>query len=285
MRTILYILLATSLLSTLSCRRNQPASEPVAPTYTNLLPILPGGNVLLTSEYAEFEIKDEDQFRTLYTHQPNGHMAIASRIDRYRLDNLVVPYMQHMIAANLLCPEAERALLIGAGGGSMIHFLQSYTPKLHLDAIDIDPAIIALSQDLFGIKTNATTRLIEADGFEFIANSTDQHYDIIYLDAFLRPSPTTDHAGIPLELKTLHFYQDLKRILRPSGVVAFNLHASDSLQHDITTIQKAFLHTHVLEVEHSTNRIIIAANQPLQPRSTEIPWLRLISKKLLETPK
>ena len=39
--------------------------------------------------------------------------------------------------------------------------------------------------------------IVTADGLKFIAEAEKQ-YDVIYLDAFLKPSADTDSTGVPL---------------------------------------------------------------------------------------
>ena len=172
---------------------------------------LPDGGLPVKTPYTDYLLRDEFHFRTLYMVQPNGDLWVSSRINLYNPANLVVPYMKYMMAANLLVPDAQRALLVGVGGGSMIHFLQLHEPTLRVDGVDIDPEVIALAQNWFGISESESVALHPADGIQFMRDAEEAAYDIIYLDAFIRPNDDTDHAGIPLHLKTQSFYAKVEK--------------------------------------------------------------------------
>ena len=92
--------------------------------------------------------------------------------------------------------------------------------------------VVKLAADMFGTKPSENVKIVTADGFKFIAAAKDQTYDVIYMDAFLKPSADTDGTGAPLALRTQQFYKQLQEKLKPGGVVAFNLNPHADLDAD-----------------------------------------------------
>ena len=68
--------------------------------------------------------------------------------------------------------------------------------------MDIDPEMVAIADRYFATRSTDRIRILATDGYEFI-RSTDGSaptYDVIYMDAFLRPSEETDRSGNPLRM-------------------------------------------------------------------------------------
>jgi spermidine synthase len=86
-----------------------------------------------------------------------------------------------------------------------------------------------------------------ADAFAYL-DTTEKRYDVIYLDAFLKPAPDTDATGVPLRLKTARFYKSMQGKLQPDGLVVFNLNRHGATDADIVTIQNAFPQVYVFRV-------------------------------------
>jgi spermidine synthase len=86
-----------------------------------------------------------------------------------------------------------------------------------------------------------------------------ERYDLILMDAFLRPSSGTDATGVPTGFKTLAFLGHLKRALAPGGVVAFNINEHASMADDIAAVAAAFGQAAVYRCPPADNKVIIAA--------------------------
>lgn len=65
-------------------------------------------------------------------------------------------------------PELNNVLLIGLGGGSLCSYLNAKFPELHIDAVDIDSAVIEIAQRYFGLKTGPNLKVHCADGLKYI---------------------------------------------------------------------------------------------------------------------
>ena len=110
---------------------------------------------------------------------------------------------------------------------------------MQIDAVEIDPLVVQLADKYFGTRSGENVNIVTADGLKFIAEAKKQ-YDVIYLDAFLKPSADTDATGVPLSLRTRQFYEQLQAKLKPGGVAAFNINPHAQMAEDVRAIRSAF---------------------------------------------
>jgi len=212
------------------------------------------------SEYSLIRVRRAGSVRTLVFVRDNGVEAIESQVDLRRPHQLLVPYSHTMFASYLFQPHPKRVAIIGLGGGAMVHFLRRYDPQVHIDAVEIDPVVVKIAREYFSVQPDDRLNVITADGLDFLAK-TQQQYDVVYLDAFLKPAPDTDETGMPLRLKTIRFYQMVQQKLRPGGVVAINLNQHPGLRQDIETIRQAFAQVYAFRVGLG-NLVMVGTAQP-----------------------
>jgi spermidine synthase len=175
-----------------------------------------------------------------------------------------------MFANYLLQPKQSKVLIVGLGGGSMVHFLQKHDPTVAVDAVEIDPVVVQLAERFFNLKPQKNVKLIVADGFEYF-KKTQTKYDTIYMDAFLKPSAETDETGVPLQLRTIQFYQQLQSRLTDGGCVVFNINPHAGLDEDLKTITKAFPQTYVFSLPNSEGVVAVGS---MLPERRELDALR-----------
>jgi spermidine synthase len=214
-------------------------------------------SVDINSKISKMIVKQRGSVRTLYFVRDDGRQAIESQMDMEAPHKLRLRYTRSMFASYLFVPEPKRVLIVGLGAGSMVHFLQRYEPRLYVEAVDIDPVILEMAAAHFDTHGSEYVTLIAADGLQYIRDA-EALYDVIYIDAFLKPSVSTDVTGIPLELKTAAFYEEMQRKLAPGGAAVFNLHLDRGLEQELAPIQEAFASTHVFEVPSSKNYVVVA---------------------------
>ena len=229
---------------------------------------LPSSEIRASGMFSEIAIRDLKGRRGLYFIRPNGAQLLETELDLSRPDILQVKYTQDMLAVYPLLPQRPiRALLVGLGGGAMVHALRAYDPQLDLDVVEIDPVVVRFAREHFGLKALENERrphlgelrVITEDGFAFLATTSEApRYDIIWMDAFLQPSEETDSTGSPLNLKTVSF---LKRIsaerLTDQGVIAININHHRGLKRDIDTVRASFPTSTVWQVPNTGNYIAV----------------------------
>jgi spermidine synthase len=209
-----------------------------------------GGGAVVHEERSEFsriKIRQSKNERALWFVRDNGDEVIESIVDIAKPHNLLVTYTKFMFTSYLVRPKQEKVLIVGLGGGSMVHFLRKYDPDCKVDVVEIDPVIVKVADKYFGVKSGGNVNIITQDAFAFFKN-TENRYDVIYMDAFLKPSDKTDSTGVPLRLKTIMFYKDLQKKLTPDGMVVFNINPHDDLSDDLKNIKEAFAQSYFFEL-------------------------------------
>ncbi len=205
---------------------------------------MPNGSQTFRSDFAPLLVEEIGSKRSLFIVDEEGNRLMASsRMDVARPHDLLVPYTRTMFASYLFLPRQERVLIVGLGGGSMIRFLEHHEPDLRVDVVEIDPVVIRVAREYFGTRASENIRILERDGFQFLRDIADP-YDVIYMDAFIKPSEETDGSGIPLNLKTKAFLRDIQEKVKPEGLVVFNVHED----RDIGTLREVFPQVYVFRL-------------------------------------
>jgi len=224
-----------------------------------------------TSNYSRVKVTREPgtRHRTLWFVRDNGQEVIESSVDLERPDDLRIEYTRFMFLSYAFRPEPKRALIVGLGGGAMVHFLKAHDPGLKLDVVEIDPMIVGIADRFFDVRSGGNVDVRTADGLAYLKQA-EAKYDVIYMDAFLRPSGGTDKTGVPLHLKTEAFYGQVKARLNPDGIVVFNLNPHPAIQQDIRNIRRSFRNAYAFRLEGYPGFIVVASTAEKPMTRTEI---------------
>lgn len=228
------------------------------------------------SKYSRIKVTRQEMTRTLWFVRDNGEEVVESSVDLERPDDLLVPYTRFMFLSYVFRPNPGRVLIVGLGGGAMVHFLQRHDPKVKVDVVEIDPEIVGIADRYFGVRTERNVHINVTDGLEYLQTS-DARYDVIYMDAFLRPSGGTDAVGVPLHLKTLAFYGEVRKRLNPDGLVVFNVNPHAKVAKDIRAVEESFPNTYVFPLGGNEGYVVVAstAKEKLSPRTIRDEAARL----------
>ena len=75
-----------------------------------------------------------------------------SVIDLAQPDRLVFDYAHMMMGALFVTPAPQNVLIVGLGGGSLPRALAAILPAMHLDVVEIDPAVTRVARKYFSRK-------------------------------------------------------------------------------------------------------------------------------------
>lgn len=121
-------------------------------------------------------------------------------------------------------PRPKDALFIGLGGGSAPKkFLASY-PDLRVDVAEIDPVVIAVAREFFGVPGDGPRLKVAAEDGRLFLKGTAKTYHFIAVDAYYADA-------VPFHLFTREFFALAGRRLKPDGVLAINVIASFKGEH------------------------------------------------------
>ncbi len=239
----------------------RPSTRPGRPVRTETEPVDLDGLGLeldVRSSYSHIRIRKTNNTRTLLFVRDSGEEVTESMVNLDRPHQLLVTYTRFMFLSYLFRPKPEKVLMVGLGGGAMVHFLQHYDANVKVDVVEIDPAIVSIADKYFGVRSGDNVNIMTKDGFEYLTKS-GAAYDVIYMDAFLKPSRDTDSTGVPLRLKTLKFYAEIQKRLKPDGLVVFNLNPHSTVDGDIKNIRDAFPQTYVFELPEYGGLVVVGS--------------------------
>lgn len=222
------------------------------------------------SEFSRIRVREKGRVRRLLFVDETGGEHCQSAIDLDDPATLQHGYARTLFASLLFRERQDRVLVVGLGGGGMVRFLNERFPGTLVEAVEIDPVVVGLAAEYFGVDEGPRTKIHTADAFTFF-DSPRGDFDAIYLDAFLR-APESSGLGVAAErLKTEAFLGILRSHLKPGGVVSFNLIVSDSgTGEDLESIRAVFPGMVRFEVPGTGNLVVVALRDERSPAPEEL---------------
>lgn len=108
-------------------------------------------------------------------------------------------------------------LVLGLGGGSVLPLLRREQGRTGpITAIELDPAVLQVAAEEFGVQPEPGLQLVCADAFAWLPTAPSDHFELVVVDLFL-------DLKLPAELGEAAFWQQLRRVLRPGGWALCNL--------------------------------------------------------------
>jgi len=231
------------------------------------------------SLYQYLQVQQRDDGTTLLIVNEGGAMQSIARendvlnpASTYYESYLLLPYMGSFA-------DGPDVLVIGAGGGTIPHWLAVYVEPcfsgMDIDAVEIDPRASELGYEYFGGSSDEYTTH-EADGRIFIESAED-NWDIIITDTY------SNQIYIPFHLTTLEYFQALRDHLNPGGIIAMNVNAinesSQLLASVGATVAEVFPYVYRVPVANDYNYMVIASDYPLHAPPPDSfpdwnPWLQ-----------
>lgn len=109
----------------------------------------------------------------------------------------------------------KKVLFLGVAGGTALKQLVTVYPKVEVTGVDLDPAVLKVAREYFGLKGERRIKLVAEDARWFV--STDREtYDVIAIDLYV-----TGH--IPFFTTTREFFTLVRERLSENGVVIMNI--------------------------------------------------------------
>ena len=128
----------------------------------------------------------------------------ASYVDLADPSHLEFDYMRWMRIV-LRAARARRVLHVGGGACALPRALAAEDPDGRQEVCEIDPEVLALAREHFGLRRTPGLRVRVADGRAFVARQAPGSWDAIAIDAFIA-------ATIPRRLITVQALADVARV-------------------------------------------------------------------------
>lgn len=222
-----------------------------------------------TSFYGEIKVVDVGSQRMLLVD------GVTQSGEYFKTHQATPQYVKDMMTAiRRYHSQAQRALVIGLGGGNFVHALLQ--AGLAVDVVEIDKKIKAVATEYFGVDPQRV-RITLDDGRRYVRNCTEQ-YDVVVCNTF-------NGESFPSHLLTREFFREVKSVLNPGGVMALNFVGYVQGQHRwaaaavYATVhaENKWCHTFFREPKHRfANIVYIAGDGPELPEPQADPaWENL----------
>lgn len=159
-------------------------------------------------------------------------------------------YRSHSYFDNVLLfllqdyPNKKEVLMLGSAGATISTIANRYlgdTIDLSFTNVDIDPEVHRLAKRWFNADHEGV-RFVSEDARSFIRTDS-QLYDLVILDVYV------NELFIPATLYSVEFFQQVRRRLKPGGIVTMNVNAkgeqSPIIQAGLGSLAKSFDHVYV----------------------------------------
>ena len=214
------------------------------------------------SDFQEYTIIDTEAYgKVLYI---DGEMQSAEKDEFLYHESFVHPAM-------VAHPCPKNVLVIGAGEGAAAREILRHPTVERVVLVDIDEGVVQASKDYLsewhqGSFDNPKVELVIMDGKQYVENTLEK-FDVVFIDVCdqLADSPV-------MELYSTNFYNSLKGILTPDGIVtvqAMQLEPTASADHLIVlnALQEVFpfVNTYAMYIPsfYSTWGFVIASKCPM----------------------
>ncbi len=114
-------------------------------------------------------------------------------------------------------PDVRSVLVLGVGGGTVIHLLHTLYSHAQITGVDIDDKMIAIGKKYFDLDNITGLSLIQSDAKTFVAHARvdKKKWDMVVVDIFVG-------ATIPPFVAEESFLKDVSAILTPRGTLLIN---------------------------------------------------------------
>lgn len=161
--------------------------------------------------------------------------------------------------------EPPRVLHLGGGGCTLPRYLEAAWPRVRQMVVELDPGVLELARQAFGIRSRARLRLRTGEAREVLTAQDDASWDVVVRDAFRG-------SEVPHHLRTRQFAAQVARVLAPGGVYAANLADGELLaaaRREAVTLLGVFPHVALvaepaqLRGRRYGNVVVAASDRPL----------------------
>lgn len=165
------------------------------------------------------QVGEDNQYRWI-SFDNEFVQTIIKKKDPLSPELLYIPSMTCVLRKN-----QDNILLLGAGGGAILLYLQGHYPTHAINAIELSPEMIHIAHTYFGV----THPITQACAFEYIKACAPTHH--LFIDLLTG-------TNTPSELLTDAFYESC--LEKTTFITTFNL-ISDN-QEDVAAIFKLIRH-------------------------------------------
>ena len=167
--------------------------------------------------------------RTIYkTRSPYNHdIRVLEEKGKYKLlvngsrqsgEYILKLWQQALCAFGIIpSPDVQSILVLGVGGGTVIHVLHALYPEADITGVDVDKQMIDIGIKYFGLDNVKGLNLTVSDAEKFVRGAAvkKKQWDMVVVDLFIG-------TAIPAFVGEETFLRTVKRIMTPKGTGIIN---------------------------------------------------------------
>lgn len=170
----------------------------------------------------------------------------------------------HSFMCVSLPPITTKVAVLGLGGGSLCMFLKKCYENLKIVAVDLDPKMLEIAKDHFGLQVDDNLEVQIKDGLDFLKHEVEggkQQYDAIMFDMDSKDR-SLGLSCPPAQFLHEDVFCDVDKLLTNDGHFILNLVCRDTNLHEsiIEKLKKHFKHLATVKLYEEVNEIIFATN-------------------------
>jgi Spermidine synthase len=240
---------------------------------TGITAVLILGSILIpfNNSYAFWKqnvLEDESAYNYLQVYQENGATILTTNVafgiqSLYRKGSVLSDfYYDYLLMAPFFqtrtCfQDSKDVLILGLGAGTYAKECRYFFPNSRIDGVDIDPKIITIAKKYFDL-TDHDAHIYIDDGRAFLLSKAAKKYDLVIIDAY-------HDISIPFHMATREFFDQVKKNLKPEGIVAVNINIHSEKNPELInyftqTIKSKFNKVYRCDIHSFTNTMVIASD-------------------------
>jgi spermidine synthase len=163
----------------------------------------------------------------------------------------ILPYLRPLMIFSLLNP--GDLLLLGLGGGGLIHVLKKQQPDTKITVIEKYDEMIKIAKKFFLVKEDKFLKIVNQSADVFLSENTSAYQHIII--------DLGDKDGFPISCFNLDFFINAHKALKEDGIIVLNL----PNHHEIESFKPLFIDSFgafPLIIYAEGNWILVATKMP-----------------------
>ncbi|MGS0824578.1 spermidine synthase [Shewanella sp. 0m-8] len=145
-------------------------------------------------------------------------------------------YVQAMLLV-LLYSQPKSAIVLGLGGGGLIHALRHFDAGIKLTAVELRDDVIALAKRYFQLPLSKKLKVIHQDAKQFLEASDHKKVDIVFADIY-------SAEGVDAAQVSQAFIAQCAALIKADGYLVLNCWKEHSQNRELL----AYLNMHFVEV-------------------------------------
>jgi len=155
-------------------------------------------------------VLEDEEFRILAFAENDEQSKISKREPHVPAHS----YVQAMLQV-LLFSEPRSAIVLGLGGGALVHALRRFDAAIKVTAVELREQVIALAQKYFYLPMGKKVTLLHQDANQFLCQGEHKRVDIIFADIY-------GADGVDSRQLDPDFLAGCNRLLKDDGVLVLN---------------------------------------------------------------